>query len=237
MIAISTLTAPASAEGWGVAYRQPGQAPAGNVSNDALKAYDALYMDDSGEKKIYLTFDAGYENGYTSPILDILKKHDVPATFFLVGHYIKTAPDLVKRMVDEGHIVGNHTYSHPNMSKISDHAAFQGELENLEKLYRETTGENMLRFYRPPEGEYSLKNLEYAKKTGYKTVFWSLAYVDWDQNKQPSREDALKKLVPRIHPGAIILLHSTSKTNAEILDELIIQWKGQGYTFEALTAI
>ena len=186
------------------------------------------------DKVIYLTFDAGYENGNTEPILDALKKHQAPAAFFLVGNYLETSPDLVKRMINEGHIVGNHTYHHPDMSKISTSQAFQKELTDLEALFQQITGQPMSKFYRPPQGKYSESNLQMAKDLGYTTFFWSLAYVDWYQDKQPSKEEAFDKLLSRIHPGAVVLLHSTSSTNAAILDELLTKWEQMGYRFESI---
>ena len=191
-------------------------------------------MGDTSKKIIYLTFDCGYENGFTEPILDALKKHNAPAAFFVVGNMVETAPDIVCRMVQEGHIVGNHTYHHPDMSSISDQAAFQKELEDLEALYKETTGVEMPKYYRPPQGKYSEENLKQAQALGYKTIFWSLAYVDWYVDDQPTAEQAYSKLLPRIHDGAIVLLHSTSKTNAEILDDLLSKWEDMGYTFASL---
>ena len=171
---------------------------------------------------------------HTPSILDALKKHQVPAAFFVVGNYLETSPDLVKRMISEGHIVANHTYHHPDMSKISDRESFAKELSSLEALYTEITGETMRKYYRPPQGKYSKVNLQMAKDLGYQTFFWSLAYVDWYQDKQPAKEEAFKKLLGRIHPGAIVLLHSTSSTNAEILDELLTKWAEIGYRFGTL---
>ena len=166
--------------------------------------------------------------------MEALAKHNVKAAFFVVGNYIEQNPDLVRRMLREGHIVGNHTYHHYDMSKLSDEAAFNQELTSLETLYRETTGEDMPRYYRPPQGIYSECNLEMAQKLGYRTVFWSLAYVDWYQDNQPTDEQAFSKLLPRIHPGAIVLLHSTSQTNARILDTLLSKWEEMGYSFGTL---
>ena len=222
---------------WGLSFRQEGQPPIGSAGQDALAALDAAYIGDTSSPVIYLTFDAGYENGSTEKILDILKKHQVPAAFFLVGNYIEKNADLVRRMAEEGHIVGNHTMHHPDMSKIEDPAAFEKELRDLENLYRETTGQELPRYYRPPQGTYSEKNLKMAKELGYKTVFWSLAYVDWNNDAQPTKEEAFSKLIPRIHNGAVVLLHSTSRTNAEILDELLTKWKDLGYRFETLEAL
>lgn len=229
----AVLTAAEDAN-WGLSYQSEGTAPVGNASAEELKKYDALYVGDTSEKKIYLTFDAGYENGFTTHILDVLKKHNVKAAFFLVGNYIETSPELVKRMVSEGHTVGNHTMTHPDMSKISDENSFINELSGLEDLYKQATGQEMSKFYRPPQGKFSIENLKMAKKLGYKTVFWSLAYVDWYNDDQPTKEDAFSKLIPRIHDGAVVLLHSTSKTNSEILDELLTKWESMGYKFGTL---
>lgn len=219
---------------WGLSFRQEGAPPVGNADRQQLRQYDAAYLGDPSKKVLYLTFDAGYENGSTEKILDILKEQQVPAAFFLVGNYIEKNADLVRRMEAEGHIVGNHTMHHKDMSKLTDEAAFTRELEDLEKLYQETVGKPMPKYYRPPQGIYSESNLKLAQKLGYKTVFWSLAYVDWNNDSQPTREQAFKKLLPRTHPGAVILLHSTSKTNAGILGELIETWKAEGYRFGTL---
>lgn len=225
----------ASADGnWGLSFQQEGKAPVANATSDELKEFNTYYMGNSQEKIIYLTFDAGYENGNTPAILDALKKHNAPATFFVVGNYISTSPELVKRMVAEGHTVGNHTNHHPDMSKISTKEAFEKELTDLEMLYQETTGQPLKKYYRPPQGKYSEENLKMARDMGYKTFFWSLAYVDWYQDKQPSRDEAFKKLIGRIHPGAVVLLHSTSSTNAQILDELLTKWEDMGYQFHSL---
>lgn len=216
---------------WGLGFKEDGKPPTGNASVVDLAKHNAYYIGDTSKNTIYLTFDAGFENGNTEKILDALKKHNVKATFFLVGNYIETSPELVKRMVNEGHTVGNHTYSHPDMSKISDEESFKKELQSLENLYKETTGEELLKIYRPPQGKYCVSNLEMADKLGYKTIFWSLAYVDWYEDKQPTKEEAFNKLLKRIHPGAVVLLHSTSKTNGEILDELLTKWEDMGYSF------
>ena len=219
---------------WGLSFHQEGQPPAGPAESRQLYNLNAAYLGDTSQKVIYLTFDAGYENGCTEKILDVLKAHNVPAAFFLVGNYIEKNPDLVRRMVEEGHIVGNHTMHHPDMSKLSDKAAFQKELKDLETLFRSVTGKEMPKYYRPPQGIYSQKNLEMAKELGYKTVFWSLAYADWNNDAQPTKEQAFGKLLPRIHNGAVVLLHSTSKTNAEILNELLTAWEDMGYRFASL---
>jgi len=219
---------------WGLSFQQEGQAPAGSATQAALRAYDAVYVGDPADKVIYLTFDAGYENGCTGQILDVLKQHGVKACFFLVGNYLEQNPELVMRMTEEGHTVGNHTWHHYNMSKIADEQTFAKELSSVEEKYRQITGKEMSKFYRPPQGVYSEENLKMAKKLGYRTVFWSLAYVDWLQDDQPTAEEAFSKLLPRIHPGAIVLLHSTSATNAAILDELLTKWTDMGYRFGTL---
>ena len=219
---------------WGLSFRQEGAPPIGNAGADQLRQYDAVYIGDTSRKVLYLTFDAGYENGCTAQILDALKKHQAPAAFFLVGNYIEKNPDLVRRMVEEGHTVGNHTMHHYDMSKIGDREIFARELQGLEELFRQTTGQELPRYYRPPQGIYSEDNLKLAQELGYKTVFWSLAYVDWNNDAQPTPEAAFAKLLPRTHNGAVVLLHSTSKTNAQILDELLTRWEAQGYAFGSL---
>ena len=219
---------------WGLSFQEEGKRPAGNATIDDLKQYNAYYASDTDEKILYLTFDVGYENGNTPAILEALKKHQAPAVFFAVGNFIKDNPDLIKRMITEGHIVGNHTMTHPDMSQISSMESFQKELEGVEELYTSVTGELMTKFYRPPRGVYSTENLSMAKELGYSTFFWSLAYVDWIQEQQPSKEEAFQKLIPRIHPGAIVLLHNTSSTNAAILDELLTRWEEMGYQFHSI---
>lgn len=222
-----------TAGNWGLSFQEDGKPPIADVSAAELEKNNAYYIKETEEKILYLTFDAGYENGYTPAILDALKKHNATATFFIVGHYLESSPDLVKRMVAEGHTVGNHSYHHPDMSGMGKEE-FQKELESLENLFFEICGEKMVKFYRPPQGKFSESNLKLAKELGYKTFFWSLAYVDWDVNNQPSHEDALDKLTRRVHPGAIVLLHSTSKTNGEILDKILTKWEEMGYVFGSL---
>ena len=233
VLAMLQLYDPAVTTGaWGLSYNT--EIPQGPASAQQLYKYDAAYVGDTSQKVLYLTFDAGYENGQTEKILDILKKQQVPAAFFLVGNYIQRNPELVRRMVAEGHMVANHTMHHPDMSKISDPAAFEKELSGLEDLYQQITGKEMPKYYRPPQGIYSEDNLRMAKEMGYKTVFWSLAYVDWNNDAQPTAQQAFDKLLPRTHDGAVVLLHSTSQTNAEILDQLLTNWEDQGYIFETI---
>lgn len=234
-VSVSVFASSALTTGsWGLSFRQEGAPPIGNAGKDQLRQYQAAYIGNVGEKVLYLTFDAGYENGCTAKILDTLKEKQVPAAFFLVGNYIRQSPDLVRRMVAEGHTVGNHTMHHYDMSRLSDKAAFSKELTDLEALYKETVGQELPKFYRPPQGIYSEENLKMAQELGYKTLFWSLAYVDWNNDAQPTKEAAFAKLLPRTHNGAVVLLHSTSKTNAEILGELIDKWKEAGYRFGTL---
>lgn len=226
-------TAPAS-ENWGLSFPQEGASPQANATPEELSASWAYYIGNPKDKVLYLTFDCGFENGNTPAILKALKKHHAPATFFVVGNFLETSPDLIRQMRKDGHIVGNHTFHHPDMSKISTKEAFAKELSDVERLYQEITGEEMTRFYRPPQGIYSPENLQMAKELGYHTFFWSLAYVDWYEDNQPTKEEAFAKLLPRVHPGAVVLLHNTSDTNAEILDELLGKWEDMGYSFRSL---
>ena len=224
-------------ENWGLGFGTEGKPPTGNASAEELKKYNAYFIGDTTQNTIYLTFDCGYENGNTEPILDALKKHDVKATFFVVGNFLETSPEIVKRMIAEGHTVGNHTYHHLDMSSISSMDAFKKETQDVENLFEQITGTPITKFYRPPQGKYNIENLKMAQELGYHTFFWSLAYVDWYQDKQPTKDEAVGKLLKRIHPGAIVLLHSTSSTNAQILDELLTKWEEMGYTIKPLTEL
>ena len=224
-------------ENWGLGFGTEGKPPTGNASAEELKKYNAYFIGDTTQNTIYLTFDCGYENGNTEPILDALKKHDVKATFFVVGNFLETSPEIVKRMIAEGHTVGNHPYHHLDMSYISSMDAFKKETQDVENLFEQITGTPITKFYRPPQGKYNIENLKMAQELGYHTFFWSLAYVDWYQDKQPTKDEAFGKLLKRIHPGAIVLLHSTSSTNAQILDELLTKWEEMGYTIKPLTEL
>ena len=201
-----------------------------------VEALDGYYIDrahadpNAEDKVIYLTFDAGYENGNVAKILDVLKDEEVPAAFFILGNLITKNSDLVRRMVNEGHTVCNHTVHHKDLSNVG-REAFLKELEDLESLYREHIGGDMARYYRPPEGRFSRENLEYAKQNGYKTVFWSFAYPDWDNGKQMSEERAKEIILNNIHNGEVMLLHPTSETNAKILGSVIQALKKMGYRF------
>ena len=234
---VSTRRSAVAAGSWGLCFREAGKAPVTDVPPETLARYGAACIGDTSKKELCLTFDAGYENGFTPAILDVLKERGVKATFFLVGNYLEQNPDLVRRMAAEGHTVANHTYHHPDMSAIEDPAAFEEELRSLEDLYRQLTGEELAKFYRPPQGLYSEENLRQAQRLGYKTLFWSLAYADWDNDRQPDPEKALETLRSRTHNGAVILLHSTSATNAAILGDLLDGWLADGYTFIAPDAL
>ncbi|MBQ8545788.1 MAG: polysaccharide deacetylase family protein [Clostridia bacterium] len=186
------------------------------------------------EKVIYLTFDAGYENGNVEKIIDILNEENVKGAFFILDNLILKNQDLVKKMIESGHTVANHTLKHKDMTKIKSKEEFAKELSSLEELYYNTFGENMPRYYRPPEGKLNEENLSWADELGYKTIMWSFAYADWDNGKQPSKEYALNKIMENIHNGEVMLLHPTSKTNAEILKEVIVKLKDQGFRFGTL---
>ena len=199
-----------------------------------IDKYDTIYLGDEKSNKIYLTFDAGYENGNVEKILDVLKEKNVQGAFFILPHLVECNTDLVIRMKNEGHLVCNHTLSHKNMSKVTDFENFSSELTDLEKIFYDNTGFEMDKFYRPPEGRFSETNLEFADRLGYHTVFWSLAYADWDNNSQMAPEKALELISARTHSGCVVLLHPTSSTNAEILGKYIDNMREQGYEFSTL---
>lgn len=194
---------------------------------------DRDHGDACSEKVIYLTFDAGYENGNVEKILDILKKHNAKGCFFILENLVKRNTDLVKRMFDEGHTVANHTMKHKNMSTLGK-AELEKELCGLEKLCLDLTGHKMARLYRPPEGAFSEQNLKDADALGFKTIFWSFAYADWDNDKQPAPDAALSKLLNHLHNGEILLLHPTSSTNAKILDDFLSRLEKDGWRFGSL---
>lgn len=199
-----------------------------------ISNYKCYHLGDTSKKILYLTFDEGYEAGYTAPILDVLKKHNVKAAFFVVKPYINSNAELIKRMVNEGHLVCNHSAHHPSMASIVDEEKFKSELSDVEEAFENITQKKMAKYFRPPMGKYSELSLQYTQNYGYKTIFWSFAYMDWITNKQPSHETAKKRIMQRTHNGGIMLLHAVSKTNAEILDDVITQWKSQGYELKTL---
>lgn len=198
---------------------------------DFVGKYDTIYLGNSEEKKIYLTFDAGYENGNVEKILDILKKNDVKGTFFVLPRIVENNTELCKRMKEEGHLVGNHSVHHKNMGLFSDFETFKEEIIPLEEFFLEKTGYSMDKFFRPPEGAFSENTLKFAEDLGYSTVFWSLAYADWDNNRQMSPQKALSLVLSRTHNGCVVLFHPTSKTNTEILGDYIKTLKNEGYEF------
>ena len=226
-----------NAESWSVCREKDHKQPNLDNNYSYITKYNGYYLDkkaDENNKVIYLTFDAGYENGNIEKILDTMKKHDVKGAFFVLENLIIRNTDLVKRMADEGHLVCNHTAKHPDMTKITSLDSFKNELDKLEAIYTEETGLKLAPYYRPPEGKFNKLNMEFANQLGYKTIFWSFAYADWDNNKQPSVEYAYQKITENTHNGMVVLLHPTSATNAAVLDRVINYWKDEGYRFGTL---
>lgn len=204
---------------------------------DMVSSYDGYYIDDiaaeNGQKILYLTFDAGYENGNLEKIMNTLRDECVPAAFFLLDRVIVKNTELVKRMQSEGHLVCNHTKNHRDLTRASAEE-IKEDVTALENLCKEYTGVEMAKYFRFPEGKYSESALKCIKELGYKTVFWSFAYDDWDNARQPSPTLAIKKILKNTHSGAVILLHPNSATNAQILPELIRAWRDMGYSFGTL---
>ena len=202
-----------------------------------IEKHSGHFLGKGEEKVIYLTFDAGYENGNIAIILDALKAHNATGAFFILENLVNRNPDLISRMVAEGHLVCNHTAKHPNMARITDKATFCKQLKDMEKIYTEKTGLTLAPYYRPPQGKFSEQNLCYASEMGYHTIFWSFAYADWDNNKQPDPDKAMQNILDHTHPGMVILLHPTSTTNAAIMDKLLCRWKEMGYRFGTLNEL
>ncbi|MBR2901238.1 MAG: polysaccharide deacetylase family protein [Clostridia bacterium] len=198
------------------------------------KEHGALYLGPEGDKTVYLTFDAGYSNENVERTLDILQSQNVKGAFFILPGIIKNSKETVIRMAEEGHLVCNHSTSHCDMSKITNIEKFKEELSGVEEIYTRETGFTMEKYFRPPEGAFSKKTLEFCETLGYTPVFWSFAYADWDNSKQMNAEKAKEKVLSNVHDGMVILLHPTSKTNALILDSVITSLKEQGYTFGTL---
>lgn len=219
---------------WGLKRSTDHQPPsAGKAYEQLLEKYGSFYLGDTSKKEVYLTFDNGYENGYTPKILDTLKDKNVPATFFITGHYIKDQAQLVLRMVKEGHIVGNHSWHHPDLTKQSEEQIAE-ELDSLKAEFYRLTGVKEMNYLRPPRGVFSERTLALSQKLGYTNVFWSLAYIDWKVDQQKGTKYAYDQIMKQIHPGAVILLHSVSKDNAEVLGQVIDDLKKQGYEFKSL---
>ncbi|MBQ9746886.1 MAG: polysaccharide deacetylase family protein [Clostridia bacterium] len=224
----------ANAYNWYCKRAKGGARPEAEADMSFISDHGGAYIGKNAEEKVlYLTFDAGYENGNIARILDVLKKHGAHGAFFVLENLVLRNTELVKRMAAEGHLVCNHTARHKDMTKMTDEQ-FAAELQRLEAVLREKAGVECAKFYRPPEGRFNEKNLDTAASMGYKTVFWSLAYADWDNEKQPEPEKSKQLLLANTHNGAVILLHPTSKTNADILDALLTEWEAQGYRFGTL---
>ena len=218
---------------WGIKRNKNHEQPdVGKENRRILEENGGICLGNSEKKYIYLTFDEGYEAGYTSKILDILKENNVKATFFITAHYLNTAEDLVKKMLDEGHIIGNHTVNHKSMPSLTAEEIKKEVMDLHQGLYEKFNYE--MKYLRPPKGEFSKYSLEEANKLGYKTVMWSFAYEDWNEDNQPNEENAKKKILENVHNGEIMLLHGNSKTNTNILDEVIKEIKNMGYEFKSL---
>ena len=219
--------------GWGIKRENNHQQPdVGSANKKMLEENGGICLGKDLEKVIYLTFDEGYEAGYTEKILDTLKENDVKATFFITSHYLNTASDLVERMINEGHTIGNHTCNHPSLPSISDEKIEEEIMKLHQAVYEKFNYE--MKYFRPPKGEFNERTLQKTAQLGYKTVMWSFAYLDWDENKQPSLEESKKMIINNLHCGEIMLLHPNSKTNSEVLDTIIKEAKNQGYEFRLL---
>nr|WP_227522093.1 delta-lactam-biosynthetic de-N-acetylase [Bacillus solitudinis] len=200
---------------------------------ELLEKHSSFFIGDTSKKEIYLTFDNGYENGYTEKVLDVLKEKEVPATFFVTGHYLNNATELVQRMVEEGHIVGNHSWHHPSLPEVGDGRLIE-ELTKVKERFTEITGVKEMNYLRAPRGQFSERSLALSNKMGYTNVFWSMAYKDWEIDKQKGGQYAYEQIMKRIHPGAIMLIHSVSSDNAEALPRVIDDARKQGYEFKSL---
>ncbi len=224
---------------WYCKHEKDGKQPVCDSNMRFIEKYNGYYIDaencdpNAAEKVIYLTFDVGYENGNVAKILDTLKEEEVPGAFFVLENFVKREADLTRRMEAEGHLVCNHTASHRDMTKTHTAEGFVAELEKLETACAEI-GVSVSKYYRPPEGRFSEENLKFASDAGYKTVFWSFGYVDWDNDKQPAPDEALTKILDGLHNGEVLLLHPTSATNAEILPLLIKELRARGFRFGTL---
>lgn len=218
---------------WGIKREDNHMQPdVGSANKSLIDKYQGICLGNSESKKVYLTFDSGYEAGYMEKILDVLKENNVKACFFITAHYLNTQPELVQRMINEGHIVGNHTVNHKSMPEISNEQ-IKTEVMNLHEAVYEKFGYEM-KYIRPPKGECSERTLEYTNSLGYTTVMWSLAYDDWDESKQGRENYGKKKVLDNVHNGAVILLHSNSKDNSNILNDVIKEIKNMGYEFSIL---
>ena len=219
--------------GWGIKRNNNHEQPdVGKENRNILEESKGICLGNSEDKTIYLTFDEGYEAGYTSRILDILKENDVKATFFLTAHYVNTQEELVQRMIDEGHIIGNHTVNHKSMPDLSEEEIKKEVMDLHQVIYEKFNYE--MKYIRPPKGEFSQRTLQLTNSLEYTTVMWSFAYEDWNEDKQPNEEKSKQKILDNLHNGEIMLLHGNSKTNIDILDSVIKEAKNMGYTFKSL---
>ena len=219
--------------GWGIKRNNNHEQPdVGKENRNILEESKGICLGNSEDKTIYLTFDEGYEAGYTSRILDILKENDVKATFFLTAHYVNTQEELVQRMIDEGHIIGNHTVNHKSMPDLSEEEIKKEVMDLHQVIYEKFNYE--MKYIRPPKGEFSQRTLQLTNSLEYTTVMWSFAYEDWNEDKQPDEEKSKQKILDNLHNGEIMLLHGNSKTNTNILDSVIKESKNMGYTFKSL---
>ena len=239
ILSLSINVCASDAKSWYCKRNGEHKQPMADANMRFIEDYDGYYIDhnhgdDDQDKVVYLTFDAGYENGNIEKILDVLAQKKVSGAFFILGNLVKSNLPLVKRMSQEGHLVCNHTYNHPDMTQKNTLQEFEEEIVSLEKLYEDSTGQKLSKYFRPPEGRFDSKTLEYAQELGYKTIFWSFAYADWDNNAQMSCEAAKSKILDNVHNGAVILLHPTSATNAAILGDVIDELRSQGYRFGTL---
>nr|WP_229722270.1 delta-lactam-biosynthetic de-N-acetylase [Priestia taiwanensis] len=223
-----------SAIHWGIPSAKEERVPyPGDPWHNLLTKYDGVYIGNTSKKEVYLTFDNGYENGFTPKILDVLKEKKVLATFFITGQFIKENPDLVKRMVDEGHIVGNHTWHHPNLTTVNN-VRLEKELTLLKDEFKQLTGKDEMTYMRPPEGVFSERTLAVTKKLGYRHIMWSLAFLDWKVEEQHGWKYSYDNVMRKIHPGAVILLHTISSDNAHALGSIIDGVREKGYEFKSL---
>ena len=219
--------------GWGIKRNDKHEQPdVGKENRKILEEYGGICLGNSESKNIYLTFDEGYEAGYTEQILKVLKNNDVKATFFITAHYLNTEESLVKRMIDEGHIVGNHTVNHKSMPDLTQEEIKKEVIELHQAMYEKFNYD--MKYVRPPKGEFSERTLNVINNLGYKTVMWSFAYEDWNEDKQPDEQKSLQKILNNLHNGEIMLLHGNSKTNTNILDSIIKEAKNMGYEFKSL---
>ena len=242
MICTLNVAAASTAMSWYCKRMPDHRQPTLDTTMQWITEYDGYYLDtrldeNSPERVVYLTFDAGYENGNVAKILDVLKAEQVSGAFFVLEHLIDANTELVLRMVEEGHLVCNHTCKHKDMTRVTSQEEFERELHALETLFYEKTGHVMPKYYRPPEGKFSEENLRFAMAMGYKTIFWSFAYADWDNDRQPSPERAKQIILDHVHNGAVLLLHPTSSTNAAVLGDVIRELKAQGYRFGTLNEL